>query len=89
MNCCSDFEPSRTSQCATRVSDAVAEYEIQSPSDLVDEVVHIGFEAAVVIAGEQNALLAVQKCPAREMDGLNSPEPAAVVDVARAIVDQP
>ncbi len=37
----------------------------------------------------RHSLLAVQKCPAREMNGLNPPEPAAVVDVARAVVDQP
>ena len=36
-----------------RVADAVAEDEIDPPGDLVDEVVHVALDTAVVIAGEE------------------------------------
>src|SRR5262245_57959373 len=42
-----------------RVADAVAEDEIEPPADLVDEIVHVAFEAAVVVAAEQDAPLVV------------------------------
>src|SRR6516164_3906014 len=36
-----------------RPADAVAEHEVQAPADLVDEVVHVGLVAAVVVAREE------------------------------------
>src|SRR5258708_30765081 len=40
-----------------RIAATVAEDDVQSPSDLVDEIVHIGLMAAVIVADEQHALL--------------------------------
>ena len=35
------------------IADAVAENHVQAKAHLVDEVVHVAFEAAIVIAGEK------------------------------------
>src|SRR3954468_8067225 len=51
-----------------RIIDAVAECDVESPGDLVDEIVHVIFEAAIVVAGEDDAPLVVKKDPATEMD---------------------
>ena len=71
------------------VTDAVAEQQVQSPSHLVDEIVHIAVERAVVIAREEHLPAIVQKHPSCEVDRMYPTEMAAVVNMARAVIDDP
>ena len=50
--------------------------EVQPEADLVDEVVHVALEAAVVVAEEETRRLAVEKHPAGKMDGADPRQPA-------------
>src|SRR5574337_330603 len=70
-----------------RIGDRARERQIESERGLVDEVVHIGFVEAVVIAAEEGAPLAVDERPVREMDRADAAERAAGEDVARRPVD--
>src|SRR5262245_62034901 len=62
-----------------RVAETVAEDSVQPPRDLVDEVVHVAFKAAVVVAGEHGPAPVVEEGPPGEMDGLDAGEAAPVV----------
>jgi len=72
-----------------RITDEVAEDDIEAPPDLVDEIVHIGLMAAVVVAGEEATPLAVEQDPAREVDRLDAREVAAIVDMPRTVTGEP
>src|SRR5882762_11797531 len=74
---------------AARIAEPTPEREIETPSDLVDEIIHIRLAAAVVVAGEQQAPVAVQKDPAGEVDRANARKESFVVDVARTVIDEP
>ena len=71
------------------IADAVAEQQVQAPGNLVDEVVHVAVERAVVIAREEHLLAVVQKDPAGEVNRVYPPEIAPFVDVAGAVIDDP
>src|SRR5882757_6089986 len=71
------------------IADAVREDEIEPIGDLVDEVVHVAVEAAVIIAAEEQPPLAVEKDPAGEMDRADAGEAAAGVDLADAEIENP
>ncbi len=60
-----------------RPAHAVAEHHVQSERRLVDEVVHVRLMAAIVIAHEDDALLAVDGHPARKMNRLHPRQEAA------------
>jgi len=59
-----------------RISDAVREHYIQAEGDLVDEVVHVAFQAAIVVTGKQDTLLAIQKHPPGKMNSAHTGQPA-------------
>ena len=46
---------------------------IQSKARLVDEIVHVALDAAVIVAEKHHPLFAVEKHPAREMNRANAP----------------
>src|SRR4249920_880636 len=71
-----------------RVADAVAEDDVESEANPVDEVVHVALETAVVVAREQNSLRAVEKRPSREVDGTHARKPAARVNVPGGVIDR-
>src|SRR6266545_2930837 len=75
-----------------RVIDAIAEGRVQSPGNLVDEVIHIAFEAAIVVTAEDDTAFVVEEQPAGEMDGLHAQQIGVIEDVAgeetRAVQDQ-
>src|SRR5258708_1643428 len=66
------------------VADPVAEQQIESPADLVDEIIHVGFQRAVVIAREKHLALPVEEDPPGEVDRLDPGEVAAVEQVPAA-----
>src|SRR5437588_6814498 len=68
---------------------SVAEHQIESPSYLVDEIVHVAIQAAVIVAGENHALLVVHEHPASRMDGGNPRQMATNENVARGVLHQP
>ena len=69
------------------VAEAVAEDDVESPEDLVDEVAVVHFEAAIVVAGEVDTRL-VDEDPAREQDGLYATQEAVGEDVTRGVLDR-
>ena len=64
-----------------RPAQAIAEHQVQTPGDLVDEVIHVGLMSAVVIAREQDPGLAIEKHPAREVNRLHPRQIAAREDI--------
>jgi len=77
------FEPraARQQPARARPADPVAERQVQAPGYLVDEVVHVGLVTAVVVAGENDPPLVVEKRPEREMNRLHAGEMTAREDV--------
>ena len=55
-----------------RVADAIGEHEVQAERGLVDEVVHIAVEGAVVVAAEQHPPAMVDHHPSGEVDGAHA-----------------
>src|SRR5260370_26615758 len=51
----------------TRIAYAVGENGVETPRDDVDEIAHVVLKAAVVVAGEQHAALAIDEGPPGEM----------------------
>src|SRR3954453_11982192 len=65
-----------------RIGHGAREGKVQSEADLVDEIVHIGFMAAVVAGAEKAAAVPVDKHPMGGMDGADAPERSARANVA-------
>src|SRR5580658_7723682 len=64
------------------VADPVAEHGIQSKAGFVDEIVHVAFEAAIVVTCEQKPGTAVKVDPAGKMDRVYARETPLGVDHA-------
>src|SRR5207237_10309372 len=77
----------RNEPVGLRIGDVAGEREVEPEPRLVDEVVHVGLVAAVVIAAEEATPALIEKHPMGEMDGANAPEPAAREYVPRRPVD--
>ena len=60
---------------------SVAEDCVQPPSHLVDEVVHVALQAAVVVACEDDSPAAVDECPARKVDCLHAGKVGPIEDM--------
>src|SRR5208282_2265870 len=73
----------------SRVADAIREDEVQPISHFIDEVVHVAVEAAVVIAGEEQAPLAVEEYPTCEVDGADTRQPTALIEQVYAELEHP
>ena len=69
-----------------RIADAVAEDGVQAEARLIDEIIHIALDGAVVIAEKHHPLPAVEKHPAREMDRPDPPQPAGPDEMPRRII---
>src|ERR1700683_3873838 len=69
------------------IADAVAERSVQSKARFINKIVHITFDAAVVVAAKNHPLSPVEKNPACEVDGANSTKPSGTHDVPRRIID--
>ena len=67
-----------------RIADAVAEDGVQTKARLVDEIVHVALDRAVVVAEEDHPLPVIEKDPAGEMNRANAGQAAAGEDVAGA-----
>ena len=50
------------------IANAIAEDDIQSEGDFVDEVIHVAFEASIVVTHEEDSLFPVEEEPARELN---------------------
>src|SRR4029077_3742687 len=73
----------------TGITYAVAKNEIQTPGDFVDKVVHVAFQAAVIVTREEQSFLVVEKYPAREINAVDRGKEAGVENVPRAVVQNP
>ena len=61
----------------------LTERGIQAKAGLVDEVIHVAFDAAVVVAEKDHPPLAGDKHPTREVDRANAPQMAGSCNMAR------
>src|SRR5437868_7015982 len=57
-----------------RIGYRAGERQVQSKAGLVDEVVHIGFMPAVIVAAEKAAAALLDEHPVREMNGADASE---------------
>src|SRR5690349_4451671 len=71
------------------ITDPVAEHDVQSEGDFVDEVVHVSFETAVVVAAKDQPSFLVDPDPTRKMNRRYACEMTSRVDVTRGVLDQP
>src|SRR5947209_2267182 len=70
-----------------RIGHEAREREVQSEAGLVNEVIHVGFVPAVIIAAEKAATALVDKHPMGEMDRTDASDGSAGANVARDPVD--
>ena len=70
-----------------RPTNAVAEHEVQTPRNLVYKVGHVAFEAAVVIAEEQNTSALIYDDPVGEVDRCHAGKAPAVEDMRGAKIE--
>ena len=73
----------------SRISDSITEHDVQPKRDFVDEVVHVTFQATVVITAKHQTPLAIDEDPTREMNRRHASEMTARVDVSRRVLHQP
>src|SRR5436190_20534749 len=71
----------------SRIADAVAENDIEPEAHLVDEIIHVAFEAAIVVAEKEDALVRVDPDPAREMDRAHAGKASSRVEVPCGPID--
>src|SRR5260221_788384 len=69
------------------IADAAREREVQPKARFVDEVVHIGFVTAIIIAAEKGAAAPVQEHPMGEMDCTDACERSTRENVASHPID--
>src|SRR5436190_11387689 len=70
-----------------RIADAVAENDIEPEPHLVDEIIHVAFEAAIVVAKKEDALVRVDPYPARELDRAHAGKASPRVEVPCGPID--
>src|SRR6266849_10832518 len=69
------------------IANSVTERGVQSPSNFVDEIIHVAFQATIVVAGEDHAPLFVDNDPAGKVDGLYPGEICLVENVTDTVID--
>src|SRR5690348_4985239 len=72
-----------------RITNPVAEHDVQPKRNLVDEVVHVAFKTAIVITAKDESLPVVDEHPARKVDRRHTREMTTRVDVSRRVFNQP
>ena len=72
-----------------RITNSVAENNVQSERDFVDEVVHVSFQTAVVVTAKDQTSFVVDPHPARKVDRRHACEMTLSVDMTRGVLDQP
>ena len=80
------FRAAENQPAGPRKANAVTEHGIQSPGNFVDEIIHVAFQAAIVVAGEDHAPLFIDNDPPGEVDGLYPGEIFLVENVASAVI---
>src|SRR5262245_34306650 len=83
------FCPAAQQPVGPRITHAIAEDEVQAPANLVDKVIHVAFQATVVVACEEDALLVVEEYPAREVDRAHAREISPLVNMPAGVVQHP
>src|SRR5215472_9067647 len=61
---------------------------IKTKARLVNEVIHVRFHAAVVVAEKDHPLFAVEEDPTSKVDGANAPEMARPCDMPRRVINK-
>ena len=69
-----------------RVANSVTEHGIQSPGNFVDEIIHVAFLAAIVVAGEDHAPLFIDNNPTGKVDGLYPGEIFLIENVPGTVI---
>src|SRR5256886_15280730 len=80
------FRATENQPAGLREANAVTEHGIQSPGNFIDEIIHVAFQAAIVVAGEDHAPLFIDNNPTGKMDGLYPGEIFLVENVTSAII---
>src|SRR5205809_673066 len=80
------FRAAENQPAGLREANSVTEEGIQSPGNFVDEIIHVAFQAAIVVAGEEHAPLFIDNNPTGEVDGLYPGEIFLVENVPGAVI---
>src|SRR5260370_4160403 len=80
------FRAAKNQTAGLREANSVTEHSIQSPGNFIDEIIHVAFQAAIVVAGEEHAPLFIDNDPTGEVDGLYPGEIFLVENVTGAVV---
>src|SRR5207245_8489760 len=80
------FRAAKNQSAGLREANSVTEHGIQSPGNFIDEIIHVAFQAAIVVAGEEHAPLFIDNNPTGEMDGLYPGEIFLVENVTCAVM---
>src|SRR5207244_9168135 len=80
------FRAAENQPAGLREANSVTEEGVQSPGNFVDEIIHVAFQAAIVVAGEDHAPLFIDNDPPGEVDGLYPGEIFLVEIVASTVI---
>src|SRR5437660_697055 len=80
------FRAAKNQPVGLRVANSVTEHGIQSPGNFVDEIIHVAFQAAIVVAGEDHAPLFIDNDPTGKVDGLYPGKIFLVENVTGAVI---
>src|SRR5207302_10643441 len=80
------FRATENQPAGLREANAITEDGIQSPGNFIDEIIHVAFQAAIVVAGEDHAPLFIDNNPTGKMDGLYPGEIFLVENVTCAVM---
>ena len=69
-----------------RITHTIAEDDIEPPRNLIDEVTHVSFEAAIIVTRKEEPRAVIKKYPPSEMDGIHSRQKSTVVNMSRRIL---
>src|SRR5271169_2856759 len=71
------------------ITKSVAEDDVQSKTYLIDEVVHIAIQAAIIVTREDNSLAAIEEYPARKLNSRHPSQASAIKEVPSGVIDDP
>ena len=80
--------PSEDQPIRPWIAHSITEDEVQPPRDFVDEIVHVTFQTAVVVACEEEALFVVEKHPTRKMNRADSGEMPTVENMPGSVIQE-
>src|SRR5215471_4677653 len=86
LECLLIFRTIENQPIGPRVVNSIAERGIQSPGKLVDEIIHVAFQATIIVAGEDCASIPIDHDPTGKVHSLYPGKVFFVEHVANTVI---